>query len=269
MDNAGHGLNIEVRAVDEEPALKADPNAQLKLLDVQQIDSRLAQLRHRRGTLAQLREIASLEAERALVRDRVRDAQIEVHDLTAEQTKAEADVEQVRARRTRDRKRMDEGQITNPKDLTRMTHELESLERRVSKLEDDELEIMERLETAQASLGRAEEELNAIDQRVADLEAERDAQWTEIDAEAAQVQSSREAASEGIPADLLALYERLRVSKDGLGAALLRARECGGCRLTLDHLELAAVKAAPADEVIRCEECSRIMVRTNESGLGL
>lgn len=234
---------------------------------MQEIDSRLAQLRHRRATLAQLTELASLESERALVRDRVRDAQIEVDDLSVEQTKAEADVEQVRVRRARDRKRMDEGQITNPKDLTRMTHELESLERRVSKLEDDELAIMEQLETAQATLTRANEELTAIDQRVADLEAERDEQWTQIDAEAAQVQASREAACEGIPEDLLALYERLRASKDGLGAALLRARECGGCRLSLDHLELAAVKAAPADEVVRCEECSRIMVRTNESGL--
>lgn len=214
-----------------------------------------------------MREIESLESERALVRDRVRDAQIEVDDLTAEQTKAEADVQQVRVRHVRDRKRMDEGQITNPKDLQRMTHELESLERRVSKLEDDELEIMERLEAAQATLDRANEELTAIDQRVGDLESERDEQWIEIDAEAAEVQASREAATEGIPADLMALYERLRAAKDGLGAALLRARECGGCRLTLDHLELAAVKAAPADEVIRCEECSRIMVRTNESGL--
>lgn len=235
---------------------------------MQQIDSRRAQLRHRRNNLAQLTELATLNTERAIVRDRVRDAQIEVDDLTAEQTKAEADVEQVRVRRARDRKRMDEGQITNPKDLTRMTHELESLERRVSKLEDDELEIMEQLETAQATLNRANEELTAIDQRVADLEAERDEQWRDIDAEAAEVEASRASATEGIPADLLALYERLRASKDGLGAALLRARECGGCRLTLDHLELAAVKAAPADEVIRCEECSRIMVRTNESGLG-
>ncbi|WP_227487334.1 zinc ribbon domain-containing protein [Nocardioides malaquae] len=239
----------------------------MTLLDLQEIDSKVVQLRHRRATLPQLKELATLEGERSGILDRVRDARIVVDDLTVEQTKAEADVEQVRVRRVRDRERMDSGQISNPKDLQRMTHELESLERRVSTLEDAELEIMEKLEEAQAVLTRAEQELAGVDQRVADLEAERDAQWTEIDAELEQVSATRAPVAERVPADLLALYERLRESKGGMGAALLRARECGGCRLTLDHSELARVKAAPADEVVRCEECSRILVRTSESGL--
>src|SRR5690606_31211243 len=165
--------------------------------------------------------------------------------------KADADVEQVKARRLRDRERMDSGQVTNPKDLQRMTHELESLERRVTALEDAELEIMERMEEAQAVLDRAEQELTAIDQRVADLEAERDVQWGEIDAEIEGVVDTRAQAVSEVPTDLMALYERLRVGKGGVGAALLRARECGGCRLTLDHSELAEVKAAAPDEVVR------------------
>lgn len=239
----------------------------MKLLDLQEIDSKVVQLRHRRANLPQLKELATLNGERSGILDRVRDARIVVDDLTVEQAKADADVEQVRARRTRDRERMDSGQVSNPKDLQRMTHELESLERRVATLEDAELEIMEKLEEAQAVLTRAEEELAAVDQRVADLEAERDAQWHEIDTELTSVTAGRGPIAEGIPADLLALYERLRENKGGMGAALLRARECGGCRLTLDHSELARVKAAPADEVVRCEECSRIMVRTSESGL--
>lgn len=239
----------------------------MKLLDLQEIDSKVAQLKHRRANLPQLKELATLDADRSQVLDRVRDARIAVDDLTTEQAKAESDVEQVRARRTRDRERMDSGQISNPKDLQRMTHELESLERRVSTLEDAELEIMEKLEQAQAVLTRAEEELTAVDRRVGDLQAERDSEWRAIDEELESVSSGRAAVAEGIPADLLALYERLRESKGGVGAALLRARECGGCRLGLDHAELARVKAAAPDEVVRCEECSRIMVRTNESGL--
>jgi len=47
----------------------------------------------------------------------------------------------------------------------------------------------------------------------------------------------------------------------------LRARQCGGCRLSLDPAELAAIKSAASNEVIRCEECQRILVRTGESGL--
>ena len=64
----------------------------------------------------------------------------------------------------------------------------------------------------------------------------------------------------------MALYERLREQK-GVGAALLRARQCGGCNMSLDASELSRIRAAPADEVIRCEECQRILVRTDESGL--
>ena len=89
----------------------------------------------------------------------------------------------------------------------------------------------------------------------------------EIDAQLAAVAAERAPAAAGLPDDLLALYERLRASKGGVGAAALRARQCGGCRLTVDNAELPSIKAAPSDEVIRCEECQRILVRTAESGL--
>ena len=65
----------------------------------------------------------------------------------------------------------------------------------------------------------------------------------------------------------LALYDRLRESKGGVAAALLRARRCAGCNLDLDHAEVATIRAAADDEVIRCDDCSRILVRTSESGL--
>ena len=70
-----------------------------------------------------------------------------------------------------------------------------------------------------------------------------------------------------MPDDLLALYEKLRAQKDGVGAAALRRRECGGCRLTLNASDLGIIAKAPTDEVMRCEECNRILVRTGESGL--
>lgn len=238
------------------------------MLEVQEIDSRIDLLRHRRAHLPELAELEKLQQARRSVLDQVRDAQIVVDDLSAEQTKAEADVASVRARRTRDRQRMDQGLISNPKDLQRMTHELESLERRITTLEDAELEIMEQLEEAQSTSTRLEEELAAIDRRVGDLTDARDRAWTEIDAELHAAVASRAPAVADLPEDLLTLYDKLRMAKDGVGAALLRARECGGCRLSLDNAELSAIRTAPADQVIRCEECQRILVRTEESGLG-
>ena len=239
----------------------------MKLLEIQEIDSRLLRLRHRRATLPQLAELKKLEAERGGVLDRARDARILVDDLTVEQAKAETDVEQVRTRRERDRKRIDEGLVSNPKDLTRLNHELDSLERRIATLEDEELEVMQKLEDAKAALEQVEQELTGFDQRVVDLEAERDAAFAEIDTELRAVEITRGPATAGMPENLMALYDRLREQKAGVGAALLRARECGGCRLTLDHDAIEEARAAAPDEVVRCEECQRILVRTEESGL--
>ncbi|WP_210504001.1 zinc ribbon domain-containing protein [Nocardioides xinjiangensis] len=246
--------------------MKADPSHQLKLLDVAELDARAAQLRHQRAHLPELAEISALEAERTELTDQVRDARIVVDDLTAEQAKADREVEQVKARRERDCTRMDSGQITNPKDLERMQHELVSLERRIGTLEDAELEVMERLEEAQQVLDGLAIRADDIDARLAELVAARDEKRAAIDATLQEVAGARGPAVEGMPADLMGLYERLREQK-GIGAALLRARQCGGCNMTLDASELARIRSADADEVIRCEECQRILVRTDESGL--
>ena len=247
--------------------MKADPFAQLKLLDVQELDARADLLRHQRGALPEIAEAAALEVTRGELADRLRDAQITVDDLTVEQKKADADVEQVKARRTRDRDRMDQGLITNPKDLSRMQHELESLDRRISNLEDAELEVMEQLEEAQRTLDELTGQIAEADARLAVLNAARDTRQAEIDADLAGVASERGPAVDGMPEDLLALYERLRTQKGGVGAALLRARQCGGCQLTIDPAEIAVIRATASDEVVRCEECQRILVRTSESGL--
>ena len=246
--------------------MKADPTHQLRLLDVAELDGRAAQLRHQRTHLPELAEIAALEAERTALTDQVRDARIVVDDLTVEQTKADREVEQVRTRRERDRTRMNSGQITNPKDLERMQHELVSLERRISTLEDAELEVMEALEEAQQVLEGLGIRAEDIDARLAELVTARDDKRAGIDTSLEEVTSARGPAVDGMPEDLMALYERLREQK-GVGAALLRARQCGGCQLTLDASELSRIRSAPAEEVIRCEECQRILVRTDESGL--
>ena len=94
----------------------------------------------------------------------------------------------------------------------------------------------------------------------------RDEKQRDLDATLAQVTTDRAPAAAEIPEDLMALYERLREQK-GVGAAHLRARQCGGCQLALDSSEISRIRSAPADEVFRCEECQRILVRTDESGL--
>jgi len=215
-------------------------------------------------------EIAQLEdneTRRKQLDDRARDLRVAVDDLTAEQRKADADVEQVKTRRVRDQDRIDRGLVANPKDLERMQHELTSLERRIATLEDEELEVMARLEDAQRDLSRLTEQVASADQRLAALVVTRDEKQAEIDTTLAQVSNERAAGAEGMPEDLMALYEKLRAAKGGIGAAALHQRRCTGCQLSIDASELVRIKNAASDEVLRCEECSRILVRTSESGL--
>jgi predicted nucleic acid-binding Zn-ribbon protein len=247
--------------------VKADPFVQLKLLDVQTIDAKADLLRQQRATLPELAEIATLSASRAEMADQIRDQQIVVDDLSAAQAKADADVEQVKARRTRDRDRMDQGLIANPKDLERMQHELETLERRIATLEDEELEVMEQLEDAQKTLDSLKQQVASADERLSELVAGRDQRTAEIDRQLDALTAERGPAVEGMPEDLLALYEKLRANRKGVGAAELRQRRCSGCQLTIDNAEIEVIRKAPSDLVIRCEECSRILVRTSESGL--
>ena len=233
---------------------------QERLLDVQALDTRLAQLAHRRQTLPAL---ASLEAARAELADSSREevtARTEVRDLAREVAKAEGDVEQVRARADRDRARLDAG-TGSAKDLQALASELDSLARRQAVLEEIELEAMERLEDAERSHERISGKLSELSGTVSALEAEVDAETAHIDAEAAQVEAAREEAARGLDAGLLALYSRLREQRGGLGAAALRGSRCEGCRLELNPTDLAAIRAMRPDDVARCEECGRILVR--------
>jgi predicted nucleic acid-binding Zn-ribbon protein len=234
---------------------------------VQELDSRLDALRHQLATIPEAVQLADLATRRAEVDGAVRDLRVEVDDLTAEQKRADADVEQVKARRVRDQGMVDAGSISDPKALQRMLGELESLQRRISDLEDVEIEVMERLETAQTGLETRERELVDLDEQMVKLEAARADAAGKLEQALAEASAERATTVSGVPADLLALYEKLREQKGGVGAAALRRRECGGCRLTLNPSDLATIAAAPSDEVVRCEECSRILVRTGESGL--
>jgi len=239
----------------------------LKLLDVQEFDARIDALRHQLGTIPEATALAELKRGRSDVDDAARDLRIEVADLTEEQARADADVEQVKARRARDQGMIDAGSIADPKALQRMLGELESLQRRISDLEDAEIEVMEKLETAQAELDERDAALAKIDREAAELETVRSQKADGLEADLVKVAAERTAAAAGMPEDLMALYEKLRAKNGGVGAAALRRKECEGCRITINASDLAVIAAKPADEVIRCEECDRILVRTSESGI--
>ena len=246
--------------------MKADPEVQQRLLDLQARDSALARLGHRRRTLPELGVIADADTRLAALRADVVRAETEVGDLDRELRRLEDDVDQVRRRADRDQQRMLSGGMP-AKELESLQHEVETLTRRQSDLEDTELEVMERREEAEARAGQVRAEVEKATATRSEAEQARDKAFAEIDTEAAADTEARAGLAAGLPADLTALYEKLRAASGGVGAAMLRQRRCEGCRLELMGAELRAAQAAPPDEVLRCENCRRILVRTTESGL--
>ena len=80
-------------------------------------------------------------------------------------------------------------------------------------------------------------------------------------------QAQRAETATGLPDDLVALYEKVRTSSSGVGAAALHQGRCEGCHLQLNTTDINRIREADEDEVLRCEECRRILVRTATSGL--
>ena len=245
--------------------MKADPDAQRRLLELQAIDTSLTQLAHRGRTLPEHAELARQEEELRRLSDERAKALVAVDDLDRDIARLERDVEMVRQRAAKDQQRLDSGAGT-AKELTSLQHEIATLARRQAELEDAELELMEQREQAQATLDGIDSRLAALQQERDATQQRRDAALAEIAAEEERLRAERGPLADSLPDDLLALYERIR-EQTGQGAALLRAGRCEGCRLELSGSDLARVRAAAPEEVVRCEECRRILVRTHESGL--
>jgi uncharacterized protein len=247
--------------------VKASPEAQLRLLELADIDAELTRLEVRRRGLPEHEEITRLEQRDRELRDELATLEARSGDLRREQGKAEADVEQVRSRIDRDRKRLDAGQVSSPRELENLQSEIESLHRRQDELEEVVLDVMERGETTQARMTQAAAERAQIAADLAAVTERRDAALAEIGEQVGKAADRRTGVVAAEPADLIDLYERLRPQHGGVSAAALRRGRCEGCHLSLNTVDLRAIRDAPEDEVLRCEECRRILVRTAESGL--
>ncbi len=173
----------------------------------------------------------------------------------------------MRQRAQRDQQRLDSGQVSSPKELENLQSEIVSLGRRQSELEDVELEILQRLEDIDARLAELKTEREQLTTKASDATTRRDDALAAIASEESAARDRRDALAASIDEPLRVLYEKVRSHQGGIGAAELRHKRCGGCRMELNSAELAEVRAAPAEEVVRHEECGRILVRTPESGL--
>jgi predicted nucleic acid-binding Zn-ribbon protein len=247
--------------------LDADPQVQLRLLELQANDTAIDRLAARRRSLPEIDEIRNLTARLAGLAADLVIAETEGRDLGRAQTKLEGEVEAVRTRSARDQSRLDSGAVGSARELENLQSEIGSLGRRQGDLEDQLLELMESAETVQTTVDRLRAEQAEAEAARTAAEQRRDAAFSAIDAESTLTRGARVALAEELPADLVALYEKIRKSSGGIGAAGLVRRRCEGCHLEVGGAELREIAALPPERVLRHEECRRILVRTEDSGL--
>lgn len=240
--------------------MKASKSAQEKLLALQALDSSLIQLDHKAKNLPVSKLLDEKTIAHASARDLCVAAETEKSDIKHELSKSEIDVEQVVARIERDEKRLASGQGT-PKELEQLQHELGSLAKRRAELEEIELEVMVRIEALDQRIASLSQERDSLHEEVIKLSKEKDLALEEITRAKNATISERASLAAEIEPELLALYEKIRASADGIGAARLHAGQCQGCHLTINAADLSKISSLPEDDVVRCEECRRILVR--------
>ena len=147
-----------------------------------------------------------------------------------------------------------------------MQHEIETLDKRISDLEDVEIDVMERLETAQAEYAEQSRALEQLAAEIDETTAARDLAAGDIARLRSDAEAERVTLAQEIPEPLSVLYEKLRAQLGGVGVGMIQQKRCSGCQLSIGAADLARMAAAPSDEVLRCEECNRILVRTQRVG---
>ncbi|WP_298742309.1 C4-type zinc ribbon domain-containing protein [uncultured Microbacterium sp.] len=243
--------------------MKASPSDQARLLELAALDAGIRHAEHARRNPAHTERVKELLAVRQAQSAELTGLLGARDDAKAELARIESDVALVDARAARDAGRL--AATSNAKDAQALEHEIASLTKRKSDLEDAELEIMERLEAADAAVAGQEELISATNAEGARLSAEGKAAVADATARIETSTRDRSAVAAQVPADLVALYERL--ADRGVGAGALRQRTCEGCRMVLSGTDLQVLRRAEDDDVVMCPECGCILVRTGESGL--
>lgn len=243
--------------------MKASPEQQRLLLEVVDLDARITRAQHARNEPPEAPRISELVAQRQeYTRDLTQLIGV-LEDARTELSRIESDVQLVEQRKARDNERL--VTTSNPKDAQALENELENLARRQSDLEDMQLEVMARVEDAEAAVAAQQALIDEITSEGTALSTRAKAGIAAATAEEESLRAQRAEVVGGIPEDLLADYER-RAAR-GVGAGLLRRGTCEGCQMVLSASDLSKIRQTAADDVVYCPECSGILVRTEESGL--
>jgi predicted nucleic acid-binding Zn-ribbon protein len=230
------------------------------LLAVQDLDTSITQLQHRRAAMAEASGLAALGAELAGLEAERSDAAARRAALAATQKDLEEQIGGISERRTSIEQRLYAATSSSGRDLQAMSDEVRHLTERRAELEELELVAMLDQDRVDAELAALRERMAPLEARADELRAQVADDELEIDAELAAAVGSRAAEAALVPAALSDRYEALRARLRGTGAARLIKNHCDGCHLELSSVEVEKIRALPPDEVATCEQCGRILV---------
>ena len=239
--------------------MKAEVKQQLSLLELSKLDAELSRIAHRATHLPQQEAYQRMQADYNEAGDRLGAVRIALEDLDAQASRFESEIEAVRQREDRDRSLLKSGAI-DAKQLSDLQHELETLLRRQTSLEDSLLEVMESREELQAELAAEQGAVETLESELISARQAIDAALAEIDQARVEHSSRRDTLTATLDPALSALYERQRAG-GGPGAGPLLGHRCGACRIEIGRGELSRISAAAEDELVRCPECGAILLR--------
>jgi predicted nucleic acid-binding Zn-ribbon protein len=240
--------------------VKATPADQNLLIELQLIDSQISQAKAKLATLPEVDQIAAIHTRLENTAVELSVVETELADAAIELRRSEVDVEQVSDRMKKDENRLASG-VGTPKELEQLQHELDTLAKRKADLEDGELELMMKHDGIKARVDELLNDQVGLKKLELELNVRLENAKAEIDKTLADLAVSRNELAPTIDSALIELYDKIRASAHGVGAALLVGNKCDGCHLAINTVELERIKGLDADEVIRCEECRRILVR--------
>jgi predicted nucleic acid-binding Zn-ribbon protein len=210
-------------------------------------------------SLPEIEQLLHIDKRIITATDEVATVKLEADQITLELRRGEVDVETVTDRIKKDEVRLASGTAT-PKELEQTQHEIQTLKKRQLALEEIELEIMVRSEAVTERSKVLTTDLASLETLKAEINQRLSAATSEINSLITNKQKDRQVVAGKIEKVLLDLYEKIRTSS-GVGAAALVGNKCNGCNLPINAVEMQRIKTLPLDEVLRCEECRRILVR--------
>ena len=229
-----------------------------RILGLQELDTAIDRLDHRREQLEAGEELSALRKEMEEADAGLGEIRLASDAVAAESRRLEHEIESMNAKLDAEQKRMYDGSIANPKELEALQHEIASLKERRARAEDDLLEQMVRKEDLDARGADAEKDATAARARVEEVGGDAVKELDRIAADLAARRSEREALVPAFDEELLELYEELRESKHGVGAAAVVDGVCQACHEKLSAVELERLKRT--EGVKRCEYCRRIVI---------